>query len=34
MRCGWMYFIVLNINDNINNIVEDKEASGRGWDEE
>ena len=30
MRCGWMYFIVLNIDDNINNIVEDKEISEDG----
>ena len=30
MRCGWMYFIVLNINDNINNIVEDKESPEDG----
>ena len=30
MRCGWMYFIVLNINDNINNIVEDKETPEDG----
>lgn len=30
MRCGWRYFIVLNGNDSINNIVEDKESHGDG----
>lgn len=30
MRCVWIYFIVLNGNDSINNIVEDKEIPGDG----
>lgn len=30
MRCGWRYFIVLNVNDAVNNIVESKEIPGDG----
>ena len=30
MKCGWMYFIFLNIYYNINNIVENKETPEDG----
>lgn len=30
MKCGWRYFVVLNGNDSVNNIVEDKESHEDG----
>lgn len=30
MRCGWRYFVVLNNEDQINNIVEGAESPGDG----